>query len=170
MLFSPLNQASLSYCGGTITAGQSSASETAFRIVRGGLKSSAAQICRQSSHGTPFARRHADFGGGHARASQARKASLSRAQRACSSDGSSGSSRAGSNGARSTSRVAPSAISCAMRFAGRGRIEDAPHIMSGRNIETVALRHPADQRQAVLGHGTETGLLRDDLVGTKQWR
>src|SRR5579872_6739750 len=69
ILFSPLNQASLSYWGRTITARESSASKTVFRIVRWGLKSSCA-IFRH--YGRYSASRHADFVGGHACASQAR--------------------------------------------------------------------------------------------------
>lgn len=56
------------------------------------------------------------------------------------------------------------------RFAGGGRIEDAPDIVPGRDIEAFALRHLADQRQAILSHRSEAGLPRDDLFWTKQWR
>src|SRR3569623_3003052 len=67
MLFSPLNQASLSYWGRTIAARESSASKTVFRIVRWGLKSSCANIRLANGYS---ALRHADFVGGHASVSQ----------------------------------------------------------------------------------------------------
>src|SRR3954470_22530533 len=47
-------------------------------------------------------------------------------------------------------------------LARGGRIQDAPYIVPGRNIETFTLRHLADQRQAVLCHRPEAGLLRND--------
>src|SRR4051812_18661770 len=65
----PLNRPLVSHYVATITARALSASETAFRIVRDELKSSAAQIAgRELLYPLP-ARSHADFGDGHARQS-----------------------------------------------------------------------------------------------------
>src|SRR4029077_7209830 len=49
-------------------------------------------------------------------------------------------------------------------FPGRRGVEDAPDAMAGCDVGAADLRHLADQRQAVLGEGTEARLRRDNPV------
>jgi hypothetical protein len=47
------------------------------------------------------------------------------------------------------------------------RVEDAPDVMAGSHVDALDLRHPADQRQAILRHRAETGLACDDPLGAE---
>src|SRR6185437_14281983 len=55
-------------------------------------------------------------------------------------------------------------------FPRRRCVEDAPHVMAGRDIKALAPRHPANQGQAVLRDRAKAGLPRDDLLRAEQWR
>src|SRR3954447_23277476 len=49
-------------------------------------------------------------------------------------------------------------------LAGRGRIQNAPDIVAGRDVSPFQPRHWADQRQAVLRDGTIASLLGENLA------